>query len=179
MPYDDPARELHVLIAFLNTGAAHSGGDALADVLGFRSWLVRHGLLPADAAVTAADLADATALRDRLRVLLHDRTYTSLAATAARLLNPATTPFALRVEFDPDGEPRLRGVGSAATAVLAACLGTLPLVAGRQQWSRVKVCLDPDCGRVFYDRSRNRVRRWCATTPCANRAKGFARGRFG
>lgn len=34
---------------------------------------------------------------------------------------------------------------------------------------RVKVC--PGCGRVFYDETRSRTRRWCDSGGCGNRAR--------
>jgi predicted RNA-binding Zn ribbon-like protein len=34
--------------------------------------------------------------------------------------------------------------------------------------SRIKICQNPDCLWVIYDRSRNRSRRWCDVTECGN-----------
>jgi predicted RNA-binding Zn ribbon-like protein len=38
-------------------------------------------------------------------------------------------------------------------------------------WERLKVCPADDCLWAFYDRSRNRSRRWCDMEVCGNRAK--------
>lgn len=37
--------------------------------------------------------------------------------------------------------------------------------------SRVRRCADPTCQRVFYDATRNGLRRWCDMGICGNRAK--------
>ena len=40
---------------------------------------------------------------------------------------------------------------------------------------RLRVCDAPDCGWVYVDRSRNRMRRWCQMETCGNRAKANRR----
>jgi predicted RNA-binding Zn ribbon-like protein len=37
--------------------------------------------------------------------------------------------------------------------------------------SRVSECADEWCGWLFYDTSKNRIRRWCSMQSCGNRAK--------
>lgn len=41
--------------------------------------------------------------------------------------------------------------------------------------SQLRVCAAPDCGWVYVDRSRNRLRRWCQMETCGNRAKAARR----
>ena len=38
-------------------------------------------------------------------------------------------------------------------------------------WPRLKVCSNPDCAWVFYDRSRNQQGNWCNMAVCGNRMK--------
>ncbi len=38
-------------------------------------------------------------------------------------------------------------------------------------YTRVKMCANPDCRWVFYDESRNRTRRWCERRYCGNLMK--------
>ncbi len=38
-------------------------------------------------------------------------------------------------------------------------------------WPRLKVCANPDCAWVFYDRSRNQQGNWCNMAVCGNRMK--------
>ena len=40
-----------------------------------------------------------------------------------------------------------------------------------RDWSRLKRCANPACGRYFYDSTRNRRRRWCGMKRCGNRMK--------
>ncbi len=40
---------------------------------------------------------------------------------------------------------------------------------------RIKTCRNRECGWVFWDKSKNRSRRWCDMSDCGNRAKA---GRF-
>lgn len=48
------------------------------------------------------------------------------------------------------------------------------LLSGEEQ-HRLRVCAGPDCGWVYVDRSRNRLRRWCQMETCGNRAKARRR----
>ncbi|HEV8579649.1 MAG TPA: CGNR zinc finger domain-containing protein [Thermoanaerobaculia bacterium] len=36
---------------------------------------------------------------------------------------------------------------------------------------RIRVCAGPDCGWIYVDRSRNRLRRWCQMETCGTQAK--------
>jgi hypothetical protein len=38
-------------------------------------------------------------------------------------------------------------------------------------WKRMRVCANPDCRWVFYDRSRNQQGHWCDMAVCGNRLK--------
>ena len=38
-------------------------------------------------------------------------------------------------------------------------------------WKRLRVCANPDCRWVFYDRSRNQQGHWCDMAVCGNRLK--------
>jgi len=48
------------------------------------------------------------------------------------------------------------------------------LLSGDEQ-NKLRVCGGPDCGWVYVDRSRNRLRRWCQMETCGNRAKAKRR----
>ena len=39
------------------------------------------------------------------------------------------------------------------------------------RWTRLKLCPADDCLVPFYDRSKNRSRRWCDVAVCGNREK--------
>ncbi len=40
---------------------------------------------------------------------------------------------------------------------------------------RVRICAGPDCGWIYVDRSRNRLRRWCEMATCGTREKNRRR----
>lgn len=42
---------------------------------------------------------------------------------------------------------------------------------------RIRICDGPDCGWLFVDRSRNRLRRWCEMDTCGTTAKTLRRRR--
>lgn len=66
----------------------------------------------------------------------------------------------MRVEFAPRAGPIDALVGEIAAGFAAA------LAAG--DVARIKICRNSDCQWVFYDRSRNRSRKWCEAATCAN-----------
>jgi predicted RNA-binding Zn ribbon-like protein len=41
--------------------------------------------------------------------------------------------------------------------------------------ARIRICGGPDCGWMYVDRSRNRLRRWCQMETCGTRAKSRRR----
>jgi predicted RNA-binding Zn ribbon-like protein len=41
--------------------------------------------------------------------------------------------------------------------------------------ARIRICGGPDCGWLYVDRSRNRLRRWCQMETCGTRAKSRRR----
>jgi predicted RNA-binding Zn ribbon-like protein len=43
--------------------------------------------------------------------------------------------------------------------------------------SRIRICGGPDCGWMYVDRSRNKLRRWCQMETCGTREKSRRRYR--
>jgi len=71
------------------------------------------------------------------------------------------------------GSPRLEFVHHARglDAALGEIAGSFASALEAGDLARIKICRNPDCGWVFYDRSRNRSRRWCDSSTCANLMK--------
>src|SRR3712207_8118753 len=44
-----------------------------------------------------------------------------------------------------------------------------------EEIARIRVCDAPECGWMYVDRSRNRLRRWCQMETCGTRAKNRRR----
>ena len=85
----------------------------------------------------------------------------------------AGSPFVRRLEGSGGGYafplvPRTPGLGAVLGEIASGFGETL---AGGEP-SRIKVCQNRDCLWVFYDRSKNRSRRWCeGNTGCGNLMK--------
>ena len=61
---------------------------------------------------------------------------------------------------------RPRGSGA-----IGRILGTAFLAELDGRWERFRVCHDPGCSAVFFDRSKNQSGKWCSMSSCGNRAK--------
>lgn len=185
--HDDPDHprpgEVARLEAFLNTIDHQSFGahadkpadrrDLLATPEGLRRWLITHRLLDemqSGVVVTDEDLQAAHALRDGLHAWLLARQQLDHDAGALDRGCDVLARVHLRVDLGADAatlEPVLDDVAGAlgrlaADTVIAQVSGTL---------LRLKVCSAADCRFVYYDRSRSRTSRWCATETCGNRTK--------
>jgi predicted RNA-binding Zn ribbon-like protein len=85
----------------------------------------------------------------------------------------ANSPFVRRLEKGDAGYrfplvPRNPGLAAVLGEIAAGFGETL----ARGEPERIKICGNPDCRWVFYDRSRNRSRRWCeGNTGCGNLMK--------
>ena len=85
----------------------------------------------------------------------------------------AVSPFVRRLERIPAGYlfplvPRSPGLRAMLGEIAAGFGDTL----AQGEPSRIKVCENRDCRWVFYDRSKNRSRRWCeGPTGCGNLMK--------
>lgn len=55
--------------------------------------------------------------------------------------------------------------------VLAAIALSFADTLAHRDPTRLRICNNPDCGWVFYDKSKNRSRRWCESGACGNLAK--------
>ncbi|MBB2482446.1 CGNR zinc finger domain-containing protein [Bacillus sp. APMAM] len=64
-----------------------------------------------------------------------------------------------------NGEERLDGM------LPPIVQSAIDILTSEKELSRVKKCEGYPCGRLFFDTSRNRSRRWCSMADCGNRAK--------
>lgn len=81
------------------------------------------------------------------------------------------SPCVRRMEEGPE-RPRLQMVPlrRGLPAVLADIAGTFAEAVSNGDPVRIKTCQNRDCGWIFYDRSKNRSRKWCEDT-CGNLIK--------
>jgi predicted RNA-binding Zn ribbon-like protein len=163
---------LRLVQEFVNTLDAEEGRDLLADPENLRAWLQEQGLPNAGTAPGEGDVAAAVELREALRRLLRVNAGGEPDPEAAALVHRLYARAPVRVELGGDGTASLQaagpgGIDDALAAVLAAA-GTAMLDGS---WSRLKACVDPECGWAFYDRSRNRSGHWCDMAVCGSRHK--------
>ncbi|GAA3020745.1 CGNR zinc finger domain-containing protein [Actinokineospora globicatena] len=141
---DSSARDVALLLDFLNTVDFELHTDVLDDPVGWRGWLTDHAL---------ADDPHTRATRDGLRAVIGGR--------AA----PPPPPATVQVELVA-GIPTL-----VATTATSAVLAAATRLAVLGEWNRIKICPAGDCRWAFFDRSRNRSRTWCSMRVCGNREK--------
>lgn len=159
--------------AFLNTRDVEEATDLLAEPAPAREWLLDAGLVGGDSEVTEADLEVAREVRDCLRSLLEaDGDAPEQSADDLEALRKLTTEHRARLTV---GDGGVLGVESAGDDNLGDGLFQLLLTIRAAQvdgsWSRLKMCANPDCQWVFYDRSRNQQGNWCDMAVCGNRLK--------
>jgi predicted RNA-binding Zn ribbon-like protein len=140
-------------------------------------WLARAGMLERPAAVDAALLADARALREAI-----DACATGAIAGAPMKAGAVTTidgwlagavsrpqlalapgGVAMLGEHPPDDLAR--------HALAAVALDAARMLGRPQELARVCVCAAETCSARFYDRSPAGRRRWCSMSGCGNEAK--------
>lgn len=82
-------------------------------------------------------------------------------------------PLLRRVERDRDSYcVHLIPTGGGIDAILAEIAASFAELLANGDPDRIKICENPDCKWMFYDRSRNRSRRWCeGPTGCGNLLK--------
>ena len=152
------------LVAFLACGA-DAGGDPLRDPHLARAWCAEQGLEAGRRPFTAPDLARLRALRAGLRGGID-----APSGAAARRVAGLARDARLGVEVGVDGVRMVVGA-SGVDAVVGRLLLDAVDATGRGTWSRIRVCADPVCARVFLDTTKGRNRSWCDMATCGNRAK--------
>ena len=161
----DDSSQLELVRLFVNTLDVEDGVDVLD-----RGWLLDHGLIGRQDAVSSDDLRRLAAVREAIRELLLANNGVPVDVRAATaVLDGAALEARLSVRFRPDATVDIEGDGP-VSRILAHVAGALE----SESWSRLKACRAPDCRWAFYDTARNRSRAWCSMDVCGNRAKARA-----
>ena len=159
--------------AFLNTVDVEDDVDLLSEPATARDWLVEAGLLGRGSDLTDADLELAREVRDCLRSLLEsDGDDPKQEAADLEALRKLAAEHTARLTVGDGGVLGLEDV--CGETLGDALFGLLLIIRGAQvegTWSRLKMCANPDCAWVFYDRSRNQQGNWCNMAVCGNRLK--------
>jgi predicted RNA-binding Zn ribbon-like protein len=77
----------------------------------------------------------------------------------------------LELVITAEGKAELQPAGSGITPALGHIVAAIPAAVADGTWARMKVCPSDVCLAAFFDRSKNRSRRWCAMEVCGNREK--------
>lgn len=175
---------------FVNTDAAAQlpGGDLLRDFEALLLWLQqqvavdderaagirrRAVLQPAAAAAT---LVDARRVRAALRALAERGTASERVRDDAlveinRVLGRSAGTR--RLDLGPGGVYSRSFVptGDAFAGLMIPIVESAADSLVHDELPRVRRCADPRCHRVFFDGTKNGLRRWCDMGTCGNRAK--------
>ena len=183
--------ERWICLDFANTNDWHASAHPTEHVTSYAdlvAWAAQIGVLPEDAAqaaLTHADAhpAEAQAVLDRARTLREAIYHIvvaiieggSVADGDIAILNDAlasTLPRAQLVATDHGFEWGWDMRPGALDTMLGPIARSAAGLLTSEDRSRIGQCADDrGCGWLFYDRSRNRSRRWCSMESCGNRAK--------
>jgi predicted RNA-binding Zn ribbon-like protein len=173
-----PSPDLQRVLDFVNTHELDPPREELSDPDALGGWLGARGLLDGATTATAAHLRRAIELREALRVMLLAHHGATAGEDDAREANRVLAAIPLRLAFDDAGDAALVPAADGVDGALARLIAPIPSAVADGTWQRAKICPADDCDWAFYDRSRNRSRRWCSMEVCGNREKSRAfRGR--
>ena len=162
--------ELELVRSFLSLHD-HSAvdGSTLQPGPGALAWWLREAeLIPAGSGVSEEDFAWALAVRDALVVKVRENMGAPADEDADRRLNAAAAETGLRPRFD---DPRLVPTAEGVQGAIGRLVGVAFMAELDGSWHRFRLCADPTCTTVFYDRSKNHSARWCSMQTCGNRNK--------
>jgi predicted RNA-binding Zn ribbon-like protein len=166
--------DLELVRNFVNTHDLEDGAEDLATTGELRDWFVTRELMDPDEPVTEGDLRRAVDVREGLRALLLANNGSPFDEAAVERLDRAASRAGLRLRFHPGGcaefEPDATGVDGA----LARLLAIVAEARVEGEWERLKACVEDTCEWAFYDKSKNRSKKWCSMETCGNVAKARA-----
>jgi predicted RNA-binding Zn ribbon-like protein len=164
--------ELEYVRQFVNTLDLDPGTENLREPEDLRSWLIDHGLGPAEMGVSHADLRRAIELREALRAVLVAHTNgTSAPPNASRTLDEFAVRARLGLRFDEHGGARVEPAVAGVNGALGRLLTIVHAAIADGSWTRLKGCRADSCEWAFYDHTKNQSGTWCSMQTCGNRAK--------
>ena len=134
-------------------------------------WFRERGLIGRRQRIADGDLEWAGRVRAALTTKVRENMGAPRDADAVAFLNTAAEETGLRLCFGcVEGAP-IHVEAEGVRGAVGRILGTAFLAELDGRWERLRVCHDPGCSAVFYDRSRNHTGKWCSMSSCGNRAK--------
>ena len=136
-----------------------------------RWWLGARELVAHAEPVKDQDLAWALRVRDALTTKVRENMGEARDGDATALLNRAGEETGLRVCFGCTDGDAIHVTATGVRGAIGRILGSAFLAELDGRWERFRVCNDPGCSSVFFDRSKNKSGKWCSMSSCGNRAK--------
>jgi predicted RNA-binding Zn ribbon-like protein len=136
-----------------------------------RWWLGSKALVEDRETIKDQDLAWALRVRDALTAKVEENMGEPRNETATEFLNRAAEETGLRVCFGCNDEQPIHVEAAGVRGAIGRILGTAFLAELDGRWARFRICHDPGCSAVFFDRSKNKSGKWCSMSSCGNRAK--------
>jgi predicted RNA-binding Zn ribbon-like protein len=172
---DAAAGELAFVHDLMNTvsGGKPNRVDLLSDLDSARTWLDTS--LSSLATVTESARLDVELSAedlDGLRALRADLRHVSAEHQdgADERLNVPLQSVTAALQLNSDGTVVLRPRGNGARQVTSLVLSLIYRAQLADTWRRIKLCRNPKCAAVFYDRSRNNSGVWHDVRVCGNAA---------
>jgi predicted RNA-binding Zn ribbon-like protein len=159
----------------LNTryGRGRYAYEEWADRQHARDWLLQRGLIREQDPLTEGDFRRLIRTREALRDLLRPHSFVHTDAetiqASAQSLTALAADAPLVVRFSAEGDATLVPALPGVERVLARVYANAVLAMSNGMWERAKVCANPGCDRVFYDRSKNHSGHWCSMATCGSR----------
>lgn len=166
--------QLELVRALINTKNIEAEQEEWQTNEDLRVWLMAHELLHGDELLREADLSRMQQFREALRLLLRANNGHPLAAGSTALLQDLIQTATLHVVFDDAGGVHLEPAAGGVDRAIGRIMGVIVAAMHDGTWLRLKACFNDGCQWAFYDISKNRSGRWCATTICGNRLKARA-----
>lgn len=162
------ARDLETLRSFVNTAEPDAHTDEVDTPDRLYDWLVERSLLAVDATIDEKAHREALEFREAIRALALANGARELDPSAIVTLNRIAAGAELSVVLDSDGRAELHGVGRGLDQTLGQLLSILYTAMVDGSFLRLKGCADDTCKWLFYDRSKNRSKKWCEMEACGN-----------
>jgi hypothetical protein len=143
--------------------------EPTTDSLGW--WLRANGFLNEGEPQGDPDLRWALEVRTALVARVREAMGESRDEASTDLLNRAAARAGLRLCFGCEEERPIHVDAGGIEGAVGRLLGAAFLAELDGRWERFRVCGEPTCSAVFYDRSRNRSGKWCSMSTCGNRSK--------
>jgi predicted RNA-binding Zn ribbon-like protein len=134
-------------------------------------WLRANGLLGDGDPASERDLRWALDVRRALVAKVREAMGEPRDEASTDLLNRAAARAGLRLCFGCPEERPIHVDADGIEGAVGGLLGAAFLAELDDRWQRFRVCGEPTCAAVFYDRSRNRSGKWCSMSTCGNRSK--------